>query len=107
MDVKELYSMMMELIPDSPVSLRLRDPMANSIIYIFKEALLEDDDGKIILSYYRIRINGCEGTRCELVPDVVVPSGDDWLQMYTTMDGDPETQQLAGGLYVHNWEVGE
>ena len=47
MDVKELHSMMMELIPDSPVSLRLRDPMANSIIYISKEALLKDDDGKI------------------------------------------------------------
>lgn len=107
MDVKELHSMMMKLIPDSPVSLRLRDPEANSIIYISKESLLNDDDGKIILSYYRIRINGYEGTRCELVPDVVVPGGGDWLKMYTTMDGDPETMQLAGRLYVHNWEVGE
>ncbi len=106
MDAKELHSMMRKLIPDSPVSLRLRDPMANSTIYISKESLLEDDDGTIILTYYRIRINGYEGTRCELVPDIVEPSGD-WLKMYTTMDGDPDTQQLAGRLNVHSWEVPE
>ncbi len=106
MDAKEVHDMMMELIPDSPVSLRLRDPQANSIIYISKESLLEDDDGTVIVSYYRIRINAYEGTRCELLPDTVEPSGD-WLKMYTTMDGDPDTQQLAGRLYVHNWEVSE
>ena len=106
MDAKELHSMMRKLIPDSPVSLRLRDPMANSIIYISKESLLEDEDGRIILTYYRIRINGYEGTRCELVPDIVEPSGD-WLKMYTTMGGDPDTQQLAGRINVRNWEVPE
>ena len=106
MDANKICDMMRQLIPDSPVSLRLRDPKANSIIYISKETLLKDDDGKIILSYYRIRINGYEGTRCELVPDIVEPSGD-WLKMYTTMDGDPDTQQLAGRINVRNWEVPE
>ena len=106
MNAKELCDMMMELLPDSPVSLRLKDEMACSTIYISKESLLADKNGDIILAYYRIRINGYEGTRYELVPDIVVPSGD-WLKMYTTMDGDPDTQQLAGRIYVRNWEVPE
>ena len=106
MDANKICDMMRQLIPDSPVSLRLRDPKANSIIYISKESLLEDEDGRIILTYYRIRINGYEGTRCELLPDIVVPDGE-WLKMYTTMDGDPDTQQLAGRLNVCNWEGSE
>ena len=106
MDAKELHGMMVKLKLDSPVSLRLRDPEANSTIYISKESLLEDEDGRIILTYYRIRINGYEGIRYELVPDIVEPSGE-WLKMYTTMEGDPDTQQLAGRINVRNWEVGQ
>ncbi len=100
MDATDLYARMVALEADSMDELDLIDEADNLRARIWKEKLMFNDTA----AYYRIRISGCDGLVCELLPDVINDTKDG-LQLYTDVNGKDENMMLCGILLVSKWKV--